>query len=118
MNSVAKWPQIISHRGACGYLPEHSLEAHQLAINLGTDYIEPDLCLSKDQQFILMHDITLDETTDIHDHPEYADRYRDGYKYSFFSFDLVIGYYVSDFTVAELKTLRLKQVNSFISRYS
>jgi glycerophosphoryl diester phosphodiesterase len=78
MESQAKWPQIISHRGACGYLPEHSLEAHQLAMNLGTDYVEPDLCLTKDQQFILMHDITLDETTDIRDHPEYADRYRDG----------------------------------------
>jgi glycerophosphoryl diester phosphodiesterase len=78
MESQAKWPQIISHRGACGYLPEHSLEAHQLAINLGTDYVEPDLCLTKDQQFILMHDITLDETTDIKDHPEYADRYHNG----------------------------------------
>jgi glycerophosphoryl diester phosphodiesterase len=78
MEPQPKWPQIISHRGACGYLPEHSIEAHQLAIDLGTDYIEPDLCLSKDQQFILMHDITLDETTDVQNHPEYADRYRDG----------------------------------------
>jgi glycerophosphoryl diester phosphodiesterase len=79
MEPQPKWPQIISHRGACGYLPEHSIEAHQLAIDLGTDYIEPDLCLSKDQQFILMHDITLDETTDVHNHPEYADRYHDGH---------------------------------------
>lgn len=43
-----KYPQIISHRGASGYIPEHSLQAYQLAINLQTDYIEPDLCLSKD----------------------------------------------------------------------
>lgn len=42
------YPQIISHRGASGYLPEHSLQAYQTAINLLTDYIEPDLCLSKD----------------------------------------------------------------------
>lgn len=42
------FPAIISHRGASGYLPEHSLQAYQLAIDLKTDYIEPDLCLSKD----------------------------------------------------------------------
>jgi glycerophosphoryl diester phosphodiesterase len=41
-------PQIIAHRGASGYVPEHSLQAYQLAIDLKTDYIEPDLCLSKD----------------------------------------------------------------------
>lgn len=78
MESRSSYPQIISHRGACGYLPEHSLEAHQLAINLGTDYIEPDLCLSKDGIFVLMHDITLDETTDIKNHPEFLDRYNNG----------------------------------------
>ncbi len=42
------FPQIIAHRGASGYIPEHSLQAYQLAIDLKTDYIEPDLCLSKD----------------------------------------------------------------------
>lgn len=42
------YPQIIAHRGASGYVPEHSLQAYQLAIDLKTDYIEPDLCLSKD----------------------------------------------------------------------
>ncbi len=48
MTSRAAYPQIISHRGASGYLPEHSLQAYQTAIDLKTDYIEPDLCLSKD----------------------------------------------------------------------
>jgi glycerophosphoryl diester phosphodiesterase len=48
MNSRSAYPQIISHRGASGYLPEHSLQAYQTAIDLKTDYIEPDLCLSKD----------------------------------------------------------------------
>jgi glycerophosphoryl diester phosphodiesterase len=43
-----QFPQIIAHRGASGYVPEHSLQAYQLAIDLKTDYIEPDLCLSKD----------------------------------------------------------------------
>lgn len=55
--------------GACGYLPEHSLQAHQLAIDLGTDYVEPDLCMSKDLVLMVMHDSTLDETTNIRDHP-------------------------------------------------
>ena len=77
-------------------VPEHSLNSYQLAIDLGTDYIEADLCLTKDGErsltsfvlklivlyrtgiFIAMHDITLDATTDIANHPEFADRYRNG----------------------------------------
>jgi len=97
MQPREKWPQIISHRGACGYVPEHSLHAYKLAMDLGTDYIEPDLCLSKDGVFVVMHDITLDETTDIMDHTEFADRSNEGH------------FYVADFTVDELKVLRLKQ---------
>jgi glycerophosphoryl diester phosphodiesterase len=46
--SRAAYPQIISHRGASGYVPEHSLQAYQTAIDLKTDYIEPDLCVTKD----------------------------------------------------------------------
>jgi glycerophosphoryl diester phosphodiesterase len=42
------FPQIIAHRGASGYLPEHSLQGYQTAIDLKTDYIEPDLTLTKD----------------------------------------------------------------------
>lgn len=99
------WPQIISHRGASGYVPEHSLNAYQLAIDLGTDYIEPDLCLSKDGVFVDIHDVTLDDVTDVAQHTEFQDRYTtyvvDGSN--------VTGYFVQDFTVAELKTLRLKQ---------
>jgi len=78
------FPQIISHRGASGYIPEHSLQAYQLAIDLKTDYIEPDLCLSKAwvrivtsiffarslfhrflpfSVFVAMHDLLLDDTT-------------------------------------------------------
>jgi glycerophosphoryl diester phosphodiesterase len=44
---------VVSHRGACGYVPEHSINAYELAIELGTDYIEPDLCLSKDGTILL-----------------------------------------------------------------
>ena len=45
---VSCYPHIIAHRGASGYLPEHSIPAYELAINLLTNYIEPDLCLTKD----------------------------------------------------------------------
>jgi glycerophosphoryl diester phosphodiesterase len=83
--------------GACGYVPEHSLPSHQMAIDLGTDYIEPDLCLSKDLVLMVLHDSTLDETTNVRDHPEFSDRETDG------------KFYVYDFTMAELKTLRLRQ---------
>jgi hypothetical protein len=48
----SSFPQIIAHRGASGYVPEHSLQAYQLAIDLKTDYIEPDLVLSKDGSVI------------------------------------------------------------------
>lgn len=54
MTAQEKHPQIIAHRGACGYVPEHSLAAYQLAIDLGTDYIEPDLCISKDGEIIYL----------------------------------------------------------------
>lgn len=42
------YPQVVAHRGASGYVPEHSLQAYELAIDLKADYIEPDLCLTKD----------------------------------------------------------------------
>eukprot|EP01039_Chlorochromonas_danica_P002327 gene2323-2549_t len=100
-----EYPQIISHRGACGYLPEHSLQAYQLAMELGTDYVETDLCLSKDGVFVAMHDLTLDNTTNVEDFPEWTDR-KTTKKVEGGS---MTGYFVSDFTLAELKSLRLKQ---------
>jgi glycerophosphoryl diester phosphodiesterase len=50
----SSFPQIIAHRGASGYVPEHSLQAYQLAIDLKTDYIEPDLVLSKDGSVVIV----------------------------------------------------------------
>lgn len=105
MPAYNKFPQIISHRGASGYVPEHSLAGYQLALDVKTDYIEPDLCISKDGVFIAMHDLLLDDTTNVASMPEYDDRYTtkvvEGKNMS--------GYFVNDFTVDELKTLRLKQ---------
>jgi glycerophosphoryl diester phosphodiesterase len=55
----------ISHRGANGYIPEHTIAAYSLAIDLKADYIEPDLVLSSDGVFFAMHDILLDNMTNI-----------------------------------------------------
>jgi glycerophosphoryl diester phosphodiesterase len=100
-----EYPHIIAHRGASGYVPGHSLQAYQLAIDLLADYIEPDLCLTKDGIFVVMGDIVLDETTNVASLPQFVDRKTtkmvEGTKRK--------GYFVSDFTLSELKQLRLKQ---------
>mgnify|MGYP000870219424 CR=1 FL=1 len=86
-------PLVIAHRGASGYLPEHTLEAKAYAHALGADYIEQDLVLSKDDVPVVLHDIHLDTTTDVAQ--RFPDRKRaDG------------RYYALDFTVAEMKQLR------------
>jgi glycerophosphoryl diester phosphodiesterase len=96
---------VIGHRGASGYVPEHSLAAYMLAVGLGADYIEPDLVISKDGIFYALHDLLLDLTTNVADFPEFADRLTtrdvDGVSYT--------GFFVSDFDSSELKLLRLKQ---------
>ncbi|HUE90964.1 glycerophosphodiester phosphodiesterase [Pseudomonas sp.] len=95
-------PLIIAHRGASGYVPEHTLAAYALAILQGADYIEPDLVISKDGQLVARHDNELGLTTDVAQRPEFADRQRtqsvDGVSLN--------GWFSEDFTLAELKTLR------------
>ena len=102
---MTKKTDVIAHRGASGYVPEHSLEAYLLAVSLGADYVEPDLVLSKDGIFFALHDILLDDTTNIADHPQFANRRKTGLVEGV----VYTGYFVSDFTAAELKLLRLQQ---------
>ncbi|KAF1332603.1 Glycerophosphoryl diester phosphodiesterase, partial [Globisporangium splendens] len=98
-------PTIIGHRGAPGYLPEHTLEGYTLAIEMGVDFIEPDLVMTKDGVLVSRHEPNIIDTTDVSDHPEFADRKKtvkiDGIPF--------VGFFVSDFTLAEIKTLRAKQ---------
>jgi glycerophosphoryl diester phosphodiesterase len=93
---------VIAHRGASGYRPEHTLAAYQLAIRLGADYIEPDVVSTKDGVLVARHENEISGTTDVADHPEFADRRTtrtiDGREIS--------GWFTEDFTLAELKTLR------------
>ena len=67
---------IIAHRGASGYLPEHTLPAYRLAIDQGADFIEPDLVVTKDRQVVCLHDVSLSRTTDIAEHAQFYDRQR------------------------------------------
>ena len=89
-------PLVIAHRGASGYLPEHTLAAKAYAHALGADFIEQDLVLSKDNVPVVLHDIYVDAVTDVA--RRFPDRKRaDG------------RYYALDFTVAELKQLRASE---------
>ncbi|ESQ75982.1 glycerophosphodiester phosphodiesterase family protein [Asticcacaulis sp. AC402] len=99
-------PQIIAHRGASGYLPEHTLAAYEAAVRMGADHIEPDVVATKDGHLVVRHDPVLTDSTDILSHPEFADRKR---TVSFGTFEIT-DFFVSDFTLAEIKTLRARQV--------
>jgi glycerophosphoryl diester phosphodiesterase len=95
-------PLVIGHRGGGnGYLPEHTLEAYALGIELGADYIEPDLVATKDGHLIARHEPNLIATTNVASLPRFADRRRievvDGVPTD--------GYWARDFTLAEIKQL-------------
>ncbi|MXQ10268.1 glycerophosphodiester phosphodiesterase family protein [Microvirga makkahensis] len=67
-------PLIVAHRGASGYLPEHALEAYKPAFEMGADYVEPDLVVTKDGVLIARHEPMPSGTTDVADHAESASR--------------------------------------------
>lgn len=99
---AARKPLVIAHRGASGYVPEHTLAAYALAVLQGADYVEPDLVMTRDGQLVARHDNELGLTTDVAQRPEFAARKRtqtvDGVSLE--------GWFSEDFTLAELKTLR------------
>ncbi|TMW68229.1 hypothetical protein Poli38472_007901 [Pythium oligandrum] len=98
-------PLVVGHRGAPGYLPDHTIEGYTLAIETGVDYIEPDLVSTKDGFLVVRHEPNIIGTTDVDSRPEFKDRKKtmkvDGVDDT--------GYFVSDFTLAEIKTLRAIQ---------
>jgi glycerophosphoryl diester phosphodiesterase len=98
-------PLVIGHRGASGYRPEHTLASYRLAIEMGADYIEPDLVSTKDHVLVARHENDITGTTDVADHPEFAGRRTtktiDG--------RAITGWFTEDFTLAELRTLRAKE---------
>jgi glycerophosphoryl diester phosphodiesterase len=101
----AAQPLVVAHRGASANRPEHTLEAYQLAIDQGADYIEPDLVMTRDGIFVARHENEISGTTDVAEHPEFADRRTtktiDG--------EEMTGWFTEDFTLAELRTLRTRE---------
>lgn len=105
MPAFAERPILIAHRGASGDRPEHTLEAYRLAIEMGADFIEPDLVLSKDGVLVARHENEISGTTDVAQRPEFAARRAtktiDGQS--------VTGWFTEDFTFAELRTLKARE---------
>jgi len=87
---------VVAHRGASGYLPEHTIASKAMAHAMNADYIEQDIVLSKDDIPIVIHDILLDDVTNVSE--KYPNRKREDGKY-----------YVIDFTFEELKTLEVTE---------
>lgn len=98
-------PLVVGHRGASGYRPEHTLASYQLAIDMGADFIEPDLVATKDGVLVARHEPNITNTTDVSTRAEFAARKTkkmvDGVEEE--------GWFASDFTLAEIKTLYAKQ---------
>ena len=96
---------VIGHRGAAGYLPDHTLEGYRRSIEMGADFIEPDLVATRDGVLIARHEPNITGTTDVSTRPEFASRKTrkvvDGVTEE--------GWFASDFTLAEIKTLRAVQ---------
>src|SRR6195256_386418 len=102
-------PLVIAHRGASAYFPEETIEAYRLAIAMGVDVIEPDIVVTKDGVLIARHDVTLNTSTNVADHPEFASRKRAGENGD--GEPVAADWFVCDFTLAELKTLGAKSPN-------
>lgn len=98
-------PIVIAHRGASAERPEHTLAAYERAIELGADYIEPDLVSTKDGVLVARHENEISGTTDVADRPEFAARRTtkviDGREVS--------GWFTEDFLLSELKQLRARE---------
>jgi glycerophosphoryl diester phosphodiesterase len=98
-------PVVIGHRGASGYVPEHTLASYFLAMQYGADFVEPDLVMTRDGVLVARHENEIGGTTDVAARPQFAQRRArrsiDG--------TLVEGWFTEDFTLAELKSLRARE---------
>jgi glycerophosphoryl diester phosphodiesterase len=112
VHPAAPAPIVIAHRGASGYRPEHTLESYRLAIEMGADFIEPDLVATRDGELVARHEPDITATTDVAAHPQFAARRTtrvvDGVA--------TTGWFSIDFTLAELRTLRAVQPREYRSK--
>ncbi|KAL5064898.1 hypothetical protein RYX36_026635 [Vicia faba] len=102
-------PYNIAHRGSNGELPEETHQAYMRAIEEGADFIETDILSSKDGVLVCFHDVILDDTTDVANYKEFAHR-KTTYEVQGVN---TTGYFIVDFTLKELKSLRVNQRFSF-----
>jgi glycerophosphoryl diester phosphodiesterase len=96
LQTASDKPLVIAHRGASGYLPEHTLEAKALAFGMGADFLEQDIVVTADDELVVLHDIHLDRVTDVE--AQFPSRRRDDGRY-----------YVRDFSLTELRTLNVHE---------
>jgi glycerophosphoryl diester phosphodiesterase len=96
-------PIVIAHRGASCHRPEHTLAAYALAIQMGADYIEPDLVSTRDGILVARHENEIGGTTDV------ASRYPERKTTKVIDGDSVTGWFIEDLTLAEVRTLRAKE---------
>ncbi|WP_165821011.1 glycerophosphodiester phosphodiesterase family protein [Nocardioides gansuensis] len=103
--SLVVTPAVVAHRGASGHRPEHTLESYRTAIRMGVDDIELDLVITRDGVLVARHESEISRTTDVAGRPEFAHlrttRTIDGIE--------LTGWFVEDFTLAELKTLAARE---------
>ncbi|MCG4259804.1 glycerophosphodiester phosphodiesterase [Acetobacter senegalensis] len=103
--SLVPKPLVFAHRGCSAQRPEHTLASYAKAIADGADFVEPDLVPTKDGILVCRHESNIAETTDVADRPDFANRRRtlsiDGRQQT--------GWFTTDFTLAELKTLRARE---------
>ena len=105
LRSLVVTPAVVAHRGASGHRPEHTLESYRTAIRMGADDIELDVVSTRDGVLVARHENEISGTTDVADHPEFADRHTtkvvDGVAHT--------GWFTEDFTLDELKTLTARE---------
>jgi glycerophosphoryl diester phosphodiesterase len=108
-SSQSSSPLVIGHRGACGHRPEHTLESYKLAIEMGADFVEPDLVSTKDHILIARHENEISGTTDV------ATKFPDRKTEKIVDGQKISGWFVEDFTLKEIKTLKAKERLEFRS---
>ncbi len=105
-SSVTSRPLVIGHRGACGYVPEHTLTSYFIAMQAGVDFVEPDLVMTSDGVLVARHENEIGATTDVAAHPRVCCA---AYEPSIIDGVTQTGWFTEDFTLAELKTLRARE---------
>lgn len=100
-------PLILGHRGACGYRPEHTIASYELAIAMGADFIEPDLVMTKDGILMARHENEISGTTDA------AEKFPDRKTTKKVDGKDITGWFIEDFTLSEMKTLKAKERLAF-----